>query len=111
MADHRLGPDRVPHGDVAQEVEGALLGDIEAAVGVDCSAGSGVAQGVEGAAMDPAIGVAAVRHNGQLGNGMVGLPQNDPHVVDGEKGVGSVLLQFFLCHSVLSSFPIHKKLL
>ena len=47
VADHRLCPDRVPHGDVAQEMEGALLGDIETAVRVDCGAGSGIAQGVK----------------------------------------------------------------
>ena len=86
--DPGLAPDGVPHPAVGEVAELPPLGDVGPAVGMDGGAAGGVRQGVEGAAVDDAVGVAAVGHRRQAQDRAVllgGLQLNV--VVDGE-GVG-----------------------
>ena len=65
MADSGRGPDGAFRL-VAQEVKGAGLCDIVPAVRVGGGAGGVVRQGIDGAAVDHAVGVFALRPDGQL---------------------------------------------
>ena len=80
---------------VAEEVEGAGLGDIVAAVRVGGEAGGVIRHGVDGAAVNHSKGVFALRADIQPEDGMILLDHDHFDVVIRGK---AVLLFFFLEH-------------
>ena len=84
-----------PHGArplIAQEVEGACLGDIEPSVGMDGHAGGVVRHGVQRAAVNHAEGIHALRPDVHPEHGPVLPDRFQLHVVVVHKGVAGQAL-------------------
>ena len=86
---------------VAQEVEGAGLRDVIAAIGVGGKAGGVVCHGVDSAAVDHAIGVFALRLDIQPEYGVVFLYHDHFNmVVSGKEIFALFVLKHFNCNFV-----------
>ena len=86
---------------VAQEVEGAGLRDVIAAIGVGGKAGGVVCHGVDSAAVDHAIGVFALRLDIQPEYGVVFLHHDHfDMVVSGKEIFALFVLKHFNCNFV-----------
>ena len=86
---------------VAQEVEGAGLRDVIAAIGVGGKAGGVVCHGVDSAAVDHAIGVFALRLDVQPEYGVIFLYHDHLNmVVSGKEIFALFVLKHFNCNFV-----------
>ena len=86
---------------VAQEVEGAGLRDVIAAIGVGGKAGGVVCHGVDSAAVDHAIGVFALRLDVQPEYGVIFLYHDHFNmVVSGKEIFALFVLKHFNCNFV-----------